>query len=371
MLVAHFAPGAFIQLPQLEPLRVPVFAFARLATPTFVVVFGVTIGFVYLPRYLRRGPGQTAADLGRRSALMMVCAVLIAIPYWAGLASEGVSDRWAWAAGFYSVLLFYVLALLLLPMWLRWLGPPEGQVGEPSHSSLTFKCLVAGVTLWVAGTAAHRLVPQGAPGAVEYLRTVLASGSYAYFQLMGTALLAVPVGVWLRNRWEAGLDQRALFGMLLGSLALATIGGVWGLAAGEYVLGPFLAGELRTPPRAWYFLHVGGVGLGLIPLYELCTRALGPLRPLAYGFALFGQVGLIIYTGHVFVLPGLALADRIVPLHGAARVVVAFLPFVLFCAIVMYVRHRRQTARRRNPTIGTEKRPAERAHEPITVSPVP
>jgi hypothetical protein len=167
------------------------------------------------------------------------------------------------------------------------------------------------------------------------------SGSYAYFQLMGTALLAVPVGVWLRARWEAGLDHRPLVGLLLVALGLAAVGGLWGLAAGEYELDPFLAGELRTPPRAWYFLHLGGVGLALIPLYELTTRALGPLRPLAYGFALFGQAGLVVYTGHVFVLPGLALADRFTPLHGAARVAAALVPFLTFCAVVMYARHRR------------------------------
>ena len=354
MLVAHFAPGVFVQLPHLDHLRPAVYAFARLATPTFVVVFGVTIGFVYLPRYLRRGPRRTAAHLGRRAALMLVCAGVIAVPFWIQLGVSGETDRWVWLSGLYSVLLFYAVALALLPLWLGWIVGQDsdlsGQVGILSHSRLTVKCVLAGVVLWVAGTAGHQLVPESPPGAGEYVRTVLASGSYAYLQLMGTALLALPVGVWLRARWEAGLDPRALVSLLVAALGLAAVGGLWGLAAGEYEAGPFLAGELRTPPRAWYFLHVGGVGLALVPLYELTTRALGPLRPLAYGFALFGQAGLVIYTGHVFVLPGLALADRVTPLHGAARVAAGLVPFLVFCAVVMYARHRRAVTSSRAST---------------------
>ena len=371
MLVAHFAPGAFLQLPQLEPFRVPVFAFARLATPTFVVVFGVTIGFVYLPRYLRHGPRPTAAGLNRRAAVLMACAVLIAVPYWVQMVTAGESDVWVWLVGLYSVLLFYVIALVLLPAWLAWLGPASPALrasGSAGLATLSWKCVLAGAVLWAVGTAGHRLWPQGPPGAVEYARALLVSGSYPYLQLMGTALVAVPVGVWLRERWQAG-DDRALVRLLVGALGLAVLGGVWGGAAGDYDLGPFLAGDLRTPPRAWYFLHVGGAGLALIPLYELTTRALGPLRPLAYVFALFGQAGLVIFTGHVFVLPGLALADRVVPLHGAARVAVALGPFLLFCAVVMYARHRRLTAARRAREAAPEVRSTARVEDLVPLSP--
>jgi len=342
MLAAHFAPGLFAQVPAPEALRVPVLAFARLATPTFVVVFGVTVGFVYLPRYRRLGPGPTAAGLARRAGLLSLCAVIIALPPWGRLVVTGETDPGAWLSGLYSVLLFYVLALAVLPAWLRWLSAAlVGRVGSPSHKPLALKCLVAGAALWVLGTAGHRLWPQGPPGGPEFVRTLLVSGSFGYLQLMGTALLAVPVGVWLRDRWEAGTDRPALGRILAAGLATAAIGGLWGWAAGEYDPAGFLSGDLRTPPRAWYFLHVGGVGLALVPALELLTRSTTAVRPAAYGLALFGQAGLVIYTGHVFVLPGLALTDRVLPLHGAARVAAALGPFAAFCALVMYLRHRR------------------------------
>jgi Heparan-alpha-glucosaminide N-acetyltransferase, catalytic len=338
MLAAHFAPGVFGQVPRLEFLQVAVLAFARLATPTFVVVFGITIGFVYLPRYLRDGAGPTNSQLGRRAAILLLCAVVIALPLWGRLFADGDADPWLWFFGLYSVLLFYVLALANLPAWLRWLAP----VGR-NTLVLTAKCLIAGIGLWGLGTAGHRLVPQGPPSGPEFVRMMLASGSYAYLQMMGTALLAIPIGWSIRRSWEAGTDRPFLGRVLVVGVTLAILGGLWGWIVGEYDLARLLAGDLRTPPRAWYFLHIGGFGLALIPALELTTRTFRSLRPAAYLLALFGQVGLIIFTGHVFILPGLAVADRYVPLHGAARVATALLPLVIFCGLVMFIRHRQIT----------------------------
>ena len=348
MLAAHFAPGVFARVPRLEILRDPILAFARLATPTFVVVFGVTVGFVYLPRYLRGEPGPTARHLGRRAGVMLLCAAAIALPGWAGMSGEDLADPWAWLFGLYSVLLFYALALSLLPAWLRWVCPAG--FGVPmGQRSVTIKCVLAGVGLWVIGTAGHELAPQGSRAGPEFVRMMLVSGSFAYCQLMGMALVAVPVGARLRAAWDAGADRRFLGTLLLASLGLAALGGLWGWAAGEYDPARLLSGELRTPPRAWYFLHIGGIGLALVPSLELLTRAARVLRPAAYVLALFGQCGLTVYTGHAFVLPGLAVVDRLVPLHGAARAAAALVPFAVFCALVIYARHRRQTPQSPRP----------------------
>jgi hypothetical protein len=327
MLVAHFAPGALAQMPQLEPLRVPTLAFARLATPTFMVVFGLTVGFVYLPPK----PG-TARRLVRRAGVLLVCTVVVAVPAWAHLFASEETNPWAWAFAAYSVLLFYALALATLPAWLGCVTGRGGMTG------LTVRCVTAGAGLWALGKVGYELWPQGPPGGPEFVRALLVSGSYAYCQMMGTGILALPIGVWLRRRWSAGDDRRALGSLLVVAVSLAAVGGLWGWAAGEYDPPRILSGELRTPPRAWYFLHIGGIGLALVPALELATRSARTLRPLAAMLARFGQVGLVIYTGHTFVLPALALADRVIPLHGAARVAAGVVPFLVFCIAVMYGR---------------------------------
>jgi hypothetical protein len=70
--------------------------------------------------------------------------------------------------------------------------------------------------------------------------------------------------------------------------------------------------------------------------------------------ALFGQTALLIFTAHMFVLPGLALMDRIVPLRGLSRVAAALLPFAAFCVLVLYGRHRR-LARKSACVAGNER----------------
>jgi hypothetical protein len=272
---------------------------------------------------------------------MLGCAAAVALPAWARLAAADGADPWAWAFGAYSVLLFYALALAALPRWLAWLS------GPPARPDV--RCAVAGVALWAVGTDGQAVWPQGPPSLPEFVRMLLVSGSFPYCQMMGTALLAVPVGLRLRERWEAGADGPFLGRVLAGGVGLAALGGLWGWAVGEYDPARILSGELRVPPRAWYFLHIGGVGLALIPALELLTRAVRPARPAAYLLALFGQGALVIYTGHAFVLPALAVADEFVPLRGAGRVAAALVPFALFCGLVMYDRHRRAAGRPLTP----------------------
>src|SRR5262249_16379748 len=122
MMVFHFAPGVFIQLPQFEPLRNPILWFGRMATPAFVVVFGVTTGFVFLPRYVRHKPGNLSGRLRRRAFWILVCAIAITVPIWIRLGSSSEVDAWQCVFCLYSVLLFYALALAVLPHWLRWLS---------------------------------------------------------------------------------------------------------------------------------------------------------------------------------------------------------------------------------------------------------
>ena len=60
-------PGAIHPVPALEPLRTPMLWFGRTATPAFATVFGVTAGFVFLPRYVRGEQRLTSQRLRQRA----------------------------------------------------------------------------------------------------------------------------------------------------------------------------------------------------------------------------------------------------------------------------------------------------------------
>jgi hypothetical protein len=330
MMVFHFGEGVFKELPQLEALRTPVLWFGRMATPTFIVVFGVTAGFVFLPKFIRGEVATTSSRLWRRACWILFCSVLIAIPVWIRFGIQGQSGAWRWSFELYSVLLFYALALAILPWQLRLL----------SHQT-ELRALLMGVVFWFIGTRGFYLWPEQPPSGSEFARMMLMSGSYAYFQMMGTAFLAMPIGLQLKKARDEGRDGAFFLNLLGAGLFLSALGAVWGTAVGEYEPAAIVSGALRVPARAWYFLHFGAMALVWIAGLELLTRGVRWLRAPGYVLALFGQTSLVLFTGHMFVLPTLDVIKSLTPLHGAAKVVVAFVPFLVFCALVMYGRHRR------------------------------
>ena len=273
--------------------------------------------------------GNTPQRLRRRAGLILLCAIAITVPLWAKLLSRNVTDFWQWAFGLYSVLLFYALGFLLLPLWLRWL-----------QRQTAARAVISGVALWTIGTIGYELWPQGAPSSLEFARMMLLSGSYGYFQMMGTALLAIPLGWGLRQALETGTGDRFLVSLLGLGVSLAVFGAAWGRAVGEYDLARIIGGELRVPARPWYFLHFGALALVAMVAAEYLTRSFRFLRTPGYILALFGQASLLLYTGHAFVLPALEWTGQFVTLRGPWRAVVPFLPFAVFCAAVLYARHR-------------------------------
>jgi len=330
MMVFHFGEGVFKELPQLEALRTPVLWFGRMATPAFIVVFGVTAGFVFLPKFIRGEIATTSSRLWRRAGWILFCSVLIAIPVWIRFGVQGQSGAWRWGFELYSVLLFYALALAILPWQLRFLS-----------QQTELRALLMGIVFWLIGAQGFHLWPEAPPSSSEFGRMMLMSGSYAYFQMMGTAFLAMPIGLQLKKARDERRDGMFFLNLLGAGLFLSALGALWGTAIGEYEPAAIVAGALRVPARAWYFLHFGAMALVWISVLELLTRGVRWLRAPGYVLALFGQTSLVLFTGHMFVLPTLDVIKHLTPLHGAAKVVVAFVPFVVFCALVMYGRHRR------------------------------
>ncbi len=335
MMVAHFAPGLFKQMPSLAPIETPVLWFGRTATPAFVVVFGVTIGFVFLPRYLKGDVEKTRRRLWRRTWLIVLCAALISVPHFVKTAThrpgpgEAAPTVWDWVFGTYTVLFFYAIALALLPTWLTWL-----------RTWTTPKALAAGAVLWAGIVIGCQVWPGQTLSGPEFVRMVLISGPFAYLPMMGTTLIAIPFGLALYRASKSGTDGRFLWLMLVGGIGLAVIGAGLGWVVGEYDVGRIVLGELKAPSRPWYFVHFGGMAVAAIAGLELLTRGVRLYQPVGYVLALFGQTSLVLFTAHMFVLPILELADHLGRLSGSVRVAVAFVPFAVFCALVMYSQHR-------------------------------
>lgn len=320
MIIAHFAPGLFDRLPQLDWLRNYVMVAGRLATVAFVVVFGITIGYVYLKKFMEGDAESSINSIYRRARLVFLCVFIFAAPEYINLIVEGETNAYVYLRKTYSVLNFYALALFLLPSLLRLV-----------KSSPWVLCPAIGVLLWLVGYGVLMLVvepPKYSMGGYVYY--LLAGGAFGVFQLLGVSLVFVPVGLFLKTKSrEFNLRRLTIFVSV--GLLLVVVGASIGNRVGEMTLEGFASGRIKIPPRVWYWCFFGGASViifsVLMYLHEVVPGFAKFMRPVA----LFGMSSLAIFTSHTWVLPLVNWFDRIYVVEGMSRAIFAMALFGLFC----------------------------------------
>jgi len=267
--------------------------------------------------------------------LVLICAVLICTPNYITLYFSGdfVPNHWLFAT--YSVLNFYVLALLAAPLWLRLIA-----------NSPVLRSVWLGAAHWVVGILlSHIWSANGDLGMADFIRQNLFAGPFAYLQLEGTALLSLPIGLGLKRAGRTGRYVEFSLRLFPFAIALTVGGAALGYYAGELDLRALVSGALKSPPRVWYWMFFSGPALamllGLVALEVRSKPARNPFTPLG----LFGQGALPIYTAHAFILPALAGVDTLVAIEGITRIVIPFVLFGSFCVLVMEY-YRLKNARR-------------------------
>lgn len=336
LIAAHLAPAALERLPTSALVENAVLIFARFATPAFVAIFGVTAGLVYIRPYRAGEPRRGDRRLLARARLVFLCALLVATPEYAALAQRGEVTPLSFALASYGILMFYAIAVAATPLLLRLATrrPVAGPVG-------------AGIALWALGSAlAFGFWPAAAElNWIEIARLYLVSGSYALLPMLGTAAIALPLGVLLRRAVETGRTGGAV-GMIGGvGAALLTAGLVGAAATGRLDAAALASGALKAPPRAWYFALFAGASMVMIAAFYALPR-MQWMTVLRLPLRLLGQAALPVYVGHVFLRPG-AEALRAIGAGPAPLDVLA--PLAVFAAFVAFVLMRRAG---RIPTTG-------------------
>ena len=220
MMLAHFGPGVIERLPTIAPYGDAILFWSRFATVMFILVFGITVGFVHYTRMQSNGRSQVISRLNSRTRLVFLCALIIHIPNVIGLwesGSFGVADV---LFAMYSVLTFYTFAFLSVRIWLYALG----------KHPMVYAPLI-GLGHWIVASMILAIWPQSpAMDTTEFLRFVLVSGPFAYLQLAGAVLFAIPVGIYLEEQLRSRSDSFGLklIGLVILGLALTAIGWGWG-----------------------------------------------------------------------------------------------------------------------------------------------
>ena len=378
MLIAHLGPGVLSRLPISATMSDLVLLLGRAATTAFVVVFGLTCGFVYGPR-IAQAPAQALRRAGRRS-LLVLAAALVVVPFrwahWLPTPADGGHEVWPLIFVGYSVLVYYAIGVLLLPL-LVWLCVAGRQ-------ARTGVLIAVGLAVFLLGDVTQRSWwdPADGLGGVEYLRMVLCSGPYPVLQTTGYALVAAAVGLRLARAHAAG-QLRAFLPLSLGAgltavaaaLLIGTIEGTLSLAEMSSPTG-------RVPLRAWHVLLAGGATL--LMLTGLLHRESGvprgdaagatTVRAASAGFAPLaglGRAALPLYAGQSCLLPATALLHNALGLPTPAALAAAF---VAYAAVAAYLIRPSAEAGRTPvtpPVPVPARRPARarRARGPVLVGP--
>jgi len=353
MITIHFGPGVFDRLPSLDFLMEPVLFLGRFATTAFIIVFGITIGYIYIDKYIA-APGPVSKKIYARARLLFIYAIIICIPNYINLVIQGDTNPSHWLYGTYSILNYYAIALFTLPLWLRFLT-----------QNLVRNSLLLGASFWILGYLLLQFwhfddalvfrryeeldlyLPENPDhlGFLEYLRLTFISGPYAYLQLSGSAILAILAGYFLRKLNNAGRITEISYYLIPISLVLTVSGIVLGIYFQEFSIHNVVVGDIKAPPRLWYWLFFSGPTLLVLLLFVIIDLRPKSLAERAtYPLAIFGQGSLIIYTGHSFVLPMINWLDVIYPTEGLLRILIPFLLFFAFCGLVMMYYHRQNQA---------------------------
>ncbi len=341
MIMAHYLPGIAKRVTVVNRLWGILEVIARFATPAFVVVFGITAGFVFIARIRRGDRTETNRRLLRRFGVLLVCVVLVRLPDLAALVHAGNWHPLAWLQATYGVLWFFALAFLSLPLWLRVVVARPLLMGSG-----------AGLMLWlVHSVLAFRLWPYCPQYPVlEILRLALISGDYGYLPLMGTALMVLPLGVAFRHALLRGDVGHLLLRLVFVGIVAMAAGLLYGNLLGDLTYTGLVNSELKAPARGWYYLIYGGAAGILLALLGILECHVALYRKLTYPFTLAGQCALLIYVGHFLVFPAMYILDWFIPtgsIDGRARLLLAAVLVVTLFVTLILRQHVKNTARQR------------------------
>lgn len=119
MIFAHWGPGLYQRLGVTGfPLDLLHF-FGRIATPAFILVFGITIGIAFIPS-IRSGNTSITISLLRRSKTVFVAMLIISLPKVIEIAYDNnlEASYFSILLATYSVLTFYTLAIAITALLL-------------------------------------------------------------------------------------------------------------------------------------------------------------------------------------------------------------------------------------------------------------
>lgn len=320
LLVAdHWMEGFLNRLPGgLTSLRAWLTPIFNIATPGFAFMFGLSIGYLYFHLYPQR-LGQIWRSL-RFGALLLSIGILIRAASVLALTPLAAIDASTIGDSLFSALLFYLLAVLSVPLWFAFVRRFEHpEVGAVALASMLLLLHQLAPLYWGATE----------PVGLVQLLHLMTTAKFSYFNMGFGAALGLLAGILMRgtpSRFGAtALFPWAMSALALGlALALAAPGG----------LGVFMD---SNDMGVWRWCsYIGATLLLLVGTGWLASRLASLKRGPAGILQLVSVIGQCSLP--IFVLHGLVLkVKQLLVLGGVPGSLALALPLMLFLAAMTWM----------------------------------
>jgi amino acid adenylation domain-containing protein len=295
LVAGHWFEGLLNRLPDawhgVGQTLMPLF---NAATPGFALMFGLSMGYIFLPRYMQEP--QAATKTLRQAMWLVIAGVLVRAAFDIGMfVSNGVAlDSTVIATSFYSALLYYAIALATAPWWFK-------LITRTSHVYRTVLVMAVVAHFMYQGFQWLFLEHQRT-GVVELLRLMVVA-KFNYFNMSAGALCGLAGGYYL-HEWSQGKHALADLSRRLGLAGLVAT--VFGLGLLYQSTRSFEQIKNAAILPLWKWIFYGGTVLLLASALSVALNAYerSP-APVRIGFNLLGvlgQLSLPIFVCHNLVL---------------------------------------------------------------------
>ncbi|WP_176267373.1 AMP-binding protein [Qipengyuania atrilutea] len=316
IIAGHWFPGVAERIAffaSIKPILTPVF---NLSTPGFAIIFGISFGYFNFETY------QTRKAIFNRQLRLGAIFLFIAMLFISANLGIGryLDDRGPTLAflisSLYSVIGFYLLALISLPWWF-------GYFNKFGFTRRSLAVILAGFI--VMDQITQYLFPYDLPdGPLQLLRNYVAA-KFSYFSLGIGAIAGIYMGHKLRE--SPRLPLRSEF--LIASTSFMVLGVVWGYFLGD--LPELERGSQRID--YWKWLLYFGASMALVSgLWFFLTSKLvgvGIVDWIIKLVASIGSLALFFFVFHGFVQGLKGIFDSL----GSSDIVGLLLALVIFGAI--------------------------------------
>ncbi len=335
-LLAGFWPAL---LEELVPFAGPIF---NLATPGFAMVFGVSLGYSYLKKYLA-SPKPTMRSLAIGGVILGIAIVVGGLVRFVEQPLAGKPfDSTSFFMAFLNALLYYLLAIATVKVWFvvitnfpsvrfKPLNIQRATSRDPGNAYLGM-LLLMGLFL-VGSQITWRLVGQVEVEGFLYLAKTMLVAKFNYFKMSIGVVAGMMLGLALR---EARVLPRSLPLVVAGAAFSAAAVGL--LFVSDKSVQKLFDGD---DMRLWRWMFCAGL-VGLITAgaaFLVRLHGIRFFRRVQRLLGVVGQCALPLFVLHVMIID----IHDIILLTSAPRMVAMWIPLVAFALFAGGLIHRLYT----------------------------